>query len=119
VNKSATYLLIGLCLSLIAGFSALLLLDHQMAERFANVSADQSMATFLAKVGPPHAKSDCESAERPITRAHSEAIARLQNGVPRHCKQIWVYRTYLPGDGWIVAIDEQDVVMQIDRKALP
>jgi hypothetical protein len=119
VNKSATLILISLSIALIAGFSTLLWMDHRMGKRFENAFPDQGLAEFLSIAGEPQDRMDCEKAERPITRENAEAIARANGGMPRYCKLMLIYRTFLPGDGWVVAVDEQGVVMQITRKGLP
>jgi hypothetical protein len=117
-NHTAS-LLIGLSAFLLLGFSSLLYLDHRMAQAFASIHPDQPLAELFVRVGKPHLQSDCESAARPILRKNTESLAQLQGGRARYCKLILTYRSYLPGDGWTIAIDEQDLIMQIDRRALP
>jgi hypothetical protein len=129
MRQHTTSLLIGLSAFLLLGFSSLLYLDHRMAQAFASIHPDQPLAELLVRVGKPHLQSDCDSAARPIRRKNAEvspirrhgkqALAQLQGGEARYCQMILTYRSYLPGDGWTVAIDEQDVIMQIDRRALP
>jgi hypothetical protein len=119
MKHHTTSLLILLSVSLLLGFSTLLYLDHRLAKAFAALHPDQTLGELLVQAGQPSAKSDCETAERPIRRENTEALAKLQGSQPRYCKMILRYRSFLPGDGWTIAIDEQDVIMQIDRNALP
>lgn len=108
---------IGLLLAALGGV-AVLTLGYQfwraerLASRFSQMHPDETEAKLLEVVGAPTEIRRCDEGRR-----------KVQPSAVRPCARVYWYSTYafqnIWQDGWIVPIDTQGTIMQIDRRGLP
>ncbi len=104
-------LLYGFCA---AGVLAVLIVGYlfwraeMLASRFSQMNPDESEAKLLEIVGAPSAIRRCDEGRR-----------KVQPSAVRPCARVYWYNAYIFRDGWIVPIDTQGTIMQIDRHGLP
>jgi hypothetical protein len=118
-KKSGTKALLAALLLLLGACAALLALDYSMSRKLARVHPDQSLAELINTAGQPSVRLRCEDPPKPLRRSDSAARAAELGGAPRYCKVKLLYRSVLTGSTWLILIDDQDTLMQIERNALP
>jgi hypothetical protein len=75
---------------------------------FSRIYPDESEAKLLEIVGAPSAIRRCD-----------EGHHKVQPSETRPCARVYWYDTYIFSDGWLIPIDEQGSIMQINRLGLP
>ena len=76
--------------------------------RFSQIYVDEPEEKLLKVAGAPTRTLRCDEGRR-----------KIQPSATRPCARVHWYSAYPFDDGWLVPIDEQGTIMQIDRFALP
>ena len=79
-----------------------------LPSRFSQIYVDETEEKLLKVVGTPTRTLRCDEGRR-----------KIQPSTVRPCARVHWYSAYPFDDGWLIPIDEQGTIMQINRLAPP